>query len=51
MASVRPGHSLGEPLTRRRAKSFWGAGRSTEEEGDVNLLQLPSSYQDGSPDP
>lgn len=37
LASGSPGHSLGKPLTRRRASSFWGAGRSTEEEGDVNL--------------
>lgn len=35
VASARPRHSVGEPLTSRRASSFCGAGRSTEEEGDL----------------
>lgn len=39
MASARPRRSPGEPLTRRRASSFCGAGRSTEEEGGLTRTE------------
>lgn len=39
VASARPRHSPGEPLTRRRASSFCGAGRSTEEERDLTRTE------------